>query len=157
MASESSIEQKAAGTAQTVVGEGQNVDLAKEVFDQSAVDPALAKKMALVNNAIDEIGMTGFQWKLFFLNGFGYAVDSLLIVCQSIAQPAVDREYGRPAKKIAGIALASQVGLLTGAAIWGFTADIIGRKLAFNTSLLLCAIFVLVGGAMPNYISFATM
>ena len=49
----------------------------KEVFDIQAVDPVLAKKMALVNEAIDEIGMTRFQWKLFFLNGFGYAVDSV--------------------------------------------------------------------------------
>lgn len=33
--------------------------------------------MALANSALDEIGMTGFQWKLFYLNGFGYAVDSV--------------------------------------------------------------------------------
>ena len=54
-----------------------SIDLQKEVWDASAVDPVLAKKMALVNDAIDEIGMTTFQWKLFFLNGFGYAVDSV--------------------------------------------------------------------------------
>lgn len=33
----------------------------------------------------------------------------------------------------------------------------IGLKLAFNTSLFICAIFVLLGGAMPSYISFAAM
>jgi hypothetical protein len=33
--------------------------------------------MALVNKAIDDIGMTSLQWKMFFLNGFGYAVDSV--------------------------------------------------------------------------------
>ena len=49
----------------------------KEVLDLSGIDPVLAEKMALVNTAIDEIGMTSFQWKLFFLNGFGYAVDSV--------------------------------------------------------------------------------
>lgn len=49
----------------------------KEVFDIKAFDPVLAKKMALINQAIDDIGMTSFQWKLFFLNGFGYAVDSV--------------------------------------------------------------------------------
>ena len=49
----------------------------KEVFDIQAIDPVLAKKMALVNEAIDAIGMTTFQWKMFFLNGFGYAVDSV--------------------------------------------------------------------------------
>ena len=52
-----------------------------DVFDVKQFDPVLARKMALVNKAIDEIGMTGFQWKLFWLNGFGYTVDS---VCNSI-------------------------------------------------------------------------
>lgn len=80
-----------------------------------------------------------------------------MIVCQSIAQPAVDQEFGRPVKKIAGVALASQVGLLFGAAVWGFTADIIGRKLAFNSSLFICAAFVLIAGGMPDYYSFSTM
>jgi hypothetical protein len=49
----------------------------KEVFDVRGYDPVLARKMAIVNQAIDDIGMTSFQWKLFFLNGFGYAVDSV--------------------------------------------------------------------------------
>lgn len=57
--------------------EDVRVDTTKELYDSSAIDPVLAKKMFLVNEAIDEIGMTPFQWKLFFLNGFGYAVDSV--------------------------------------------------------------------------------
>ncbi|KAL2046753.1 hypothetical protein ABVK25_011583 [Lepraria finkii] len=134
-----------------------SIDLQKEVFDATKIDPVLAKKMALINEAIEEIGMTPFQWKLFFLNGFGYAVDSLLVVCQSIAQPAVTQEYGSPTAKVAGIALASQVGLLIGAAFWGFSADIIGRRIAFNTSLFISALFVVIAGGMPNYISFAAM
>ena len=58
---------------------GSGIDLEKELYNNLAIDPVLAKKMALVNNAFDEIGMTPFQWKLFFLNGFGYAVDSVCI------------------------------------------------------------------------------
>lgn len=54
-----------------------SIDLQKEVFDATGIDPVLAQKMALINEAIEEIGMTPFQWKLFFLNGFGYAVDSV--------------------------------------------------------------------------------
>ncbi|KAL4814288.1 major facilitator superfamily domain-containing protein [Aspergillus spinulosporus] len=133
---------------------GEDTGLQKEL---ATVDEVLAKKMASVNRAIDEIGMTPFQWKLFFLNGFGYAVDSLLVVCQSIAQPAVTQEFGNPSKHIAGVALASQIGLLVGAAVWGFSADVIGRKLAFNSSLFICATFVLIAGGMPNYISFCAM
>lgn len=58
-------------------GAQESIDLRKELIDFSNVDPVLTRKMALVNAAIDEIGMTPFQWKLFFLNGFGYAADSV--------------------------------------------------------------------------------
>ncbi|KAL4865951.1 hypothetical protein BDV12DRAFT_187767 [Aspergillus spectabilis] len=113
--------------------------------------------MALVNRAIDKIGMTPFQWKLFFLNGFGYAVDSLLIICQSIAQPQVTIEYGSPSGKLKAISLGSQIGLLVGAAFWGLSADIIGRRFAFNASLLLAAVFVVIAGGMPGYVPFAAL
>ena len=63
--------------ANGVSSDEKSIDLDKEIYDSTAIDPVLAKKMALANNAIDEIGMTGFQWKLFYLNGFGYAVDSV--------------------------------------------------------------------------------
>jgi len=59
------------------LSDGASSDSIQEVFDIEAIDPVLSKKMALVNTAIDEIGMTSFQWKMFFLNGFGYAVDSV--------------------------------------------------------------------------------
>jgi hypothetical protein len=35
--------------------------------------------------------------------------------------------------------------------------SIIGRRLAFNTSLFSCAVFVLIAGGMPGYIAFATL
>jgi MFS family permease len=79
------------------------------------------------------------------------------VVCQSIANPAVQQQYGRPNPHISGIPMASQIGLLVGAGLWGFSADIIGRKLAFNTSLFSCAVFVIIAGGMPSYISFATL
>lgn len=59
--------------------DGSSEHSVKEVFNVEVFDPVLQKKMALVNSAIDEIGMTTFQWKMFFLNGFGYAVDSVRI------------------------------------------------------------------------------
>lgn len=50
--------------------------------------------------------------------------------------------------------MASQIGLLVGAGFWGFSADVIGRKLAFNRSLFSCAALVIVDGGMPSYIHF---
>jgi hypothetical protein len=45
-----------------------------DLLDLESVDPVLNAKMRLVNDAIDEIGFTGYQAKLFVLNGFGYVV-----------------------------------------------------------------------------------
>lgn len=58
-------------------GEYETSRFSKDVLDTSIIDPVLTRKMELVNAAIDKIGMTPFQWKLFVLNGFGYAVDSV--------------------------------------------------------------------------------
>jgi MFS family permease len=41
--------------------------------------------------------------------------------------------------------------MLTGAFFWGISADIIGRKFAFNFSLLICSVFAIVAGASPNW------
>ncbi|KAG8527267.1 uncharacterized protein KY384_008011 [Bacidia gigantensis] len=48
-----------------------------EVFIVADVDIVLAKTIAAVDNAIDQIGLTSFHWKLFYLNGFGYTIDSV--------------------------------------------------------------------------------
>jgi MFS family permease len=42
--------------------------------------------------------------------------------------------------------------MLIGALWWGLSADVIGRKLAFNVSLLISSIFAIVAGASPNWI-----
>ena len=42
--------------------------------------------------------------------------------------------------------------MLAGALFWGLTADIIGRKFAFNVSLMVCSIFAIVAGSSPNWI-----
>jgi hypothetical protein len=42
-----------------------------DVLGAEHVDLVLDAKMHLVNNAISEIGFTGYHWKLFVLNGFG--------------------------------------------------------------------------------------
>jgi hypothetical protein len=42
-----------------------------DVLGAEHVDLVLDAKMHLVNDAISEIGFTGYHWKLFVLNGFG--------------------------------------------------------------------------------------
>ncbi len=82
----------------------------------------LALKMQCVNDAIDQIGFTSYQLKLFFLNGFGYAVDSLLILLNALTQPQVALQYHPVVSKAQTIAMG--VGLLLGALFWGLGADV---------------------------------
>ncbi|KAK5747414.1 Filamentous Growth Regulator [Elasticomyces elasticus] len=121
-----------------------------DILGQESLDPVLNRKMHLVNNAIDEIGMTGYQWKLFVLNGFGYAVDSLMLLIQSIIATYAAYEFN-PSFKY-GLTIAVYVGMLVGALFWGLSADVIGRKYAFNYSLLISAVFCIVAGASPNWV-----
>lgn len=50
--------------------------------------------------------------------------------------------------------MALYAGLLLGALFWGFSADVIGRKIAFNTTLFIAAIATIVAGAGPNWVGF---
>lgn len=121
-----------------------------DLLGQEHVDPVLDAKMHLVNNAIDEIGMTTYQWKLFVLNGFGYAVDSLILLIQSIIAGQAAYEFS-PGFEY-GLTVAAYVGMLVGALFWGLSADLIGRKYAFNISLLLSSVFCIVAGASNSWI-----
>ncbi|KAI1506392.1 MFS general substrate transporter [Biscogniauxia marginata] len=124
----------------------------EDILALQDLDPALNAKMHLVNNAIDEIGWTTYHWKLFVLNGFGYAVDSLILLLPSnIAAPAF-KEFGG-AGYANGMIVATYVGMLTGAVFWGLGADIIGRRWAFNISLFVCSAATIVAGAAPSWAS----
>ncbi|KAL7663274.1 Major facilitator superfamily (MFS) profile domain-containing protein [[Candida] zeylanoides] len=114
-------------------------------------DAALSAKMRLINDAIDEIGFTPYHLKLFFLNGMGYATDSQLTFIESGVRTYVNYQFG---KSFPMSAECLNIGLLAGTIFWGFGADLIGRKLAFNTSLFLSALFTIMTGAMGNFATY---
>ncbi|KAL7783848.1 MFS general substrate transporter [Trichoderma ceciliae] len=122
----------------------------EDILALQDLDPALNMKMHLVNNAIDEIGWTGYHMKLFFLNGFGYAVDSMILLFQSIISAQAYLEFGQKGYANA-LTIAVYVGMLTGAIFWGFSADVIGRKWAFNVTLFICSGSCIIAGAMPSW------
>lgn len=76
-------------------------------------------------------------------------MDALQLSLQGIIATQVVYEFQPSYKK--GLTIAVYVGMLVGALFWGFSADIIGRKIAFNMSLFICAVFTIVAGAAPNW------
>lgn len=80
-------------------------------------------------------------------------MDSLLTFYIGIANPQAVLEFRPPYAGGGNIAL--YAGLLVGVLGWGLTADIIGRRWAFNFSLVSSAILTIIVGAAPNYNFFA--
>jgi MFS family permease len=92
--------------------------------------------------------------KLFFLNGFGYAADSLILLLQSVTAGQAALEFQPSFAK--GLTVAAYTGMLVGALFWGLSADVIGRRFAFNVSLFSCSVFAICAGASPNWIALGT-
>ena len=80
-----------------------------------------------------------------------YAVDSLLLLLQSIIATSAGYEF-TPAYSRA-LTVAVYMGMLFGALFWGLSADVIGRRFAFNVSLFICSFFSVIAGAAPNWVS----
>lgn len=77
-------------------------------------------------------------------------MDSLILLLQSIIAPQAHLELD-PGGYARALTIASYAGLLAGAVFWGLSADMIGRRHAFNVTLFLCAGAALVAGAMPSW------
>jgi MFS family permease len=77
-------------------------------------------------------------------------VDSLILLIQSIIAPYAVKEFNP--SFTTGLTIAVYVGMLVGALFWGLSADIIGRRFAFNTSLMICSIFAIIAGSSPNWV-----
>ena len=119
------------------------------------IDPVFEAKAAVVNRAIQHIGMGKYQWKLFALCGFGWAADNLWLQGVAIILPQVGKEF-QPAHQTF-LTLALYIGLIIGAAFWGIGADLMGRQLAFNLTLFAAAVFGTAAGSGPNFIGTAAM
>ncbi|KAJ8130479.1 hypothetical protein O1611_g3154 [Lasiodiplodia mahajangana] len=119
------------------------------VIPIDAVDITYARKAAVLNRAIKDIGMGWYQWQLFIVIGFGWASDNLWPVVTSLIFTPIKTEFN-PSKPPL-LNLAQNIGLLAGAIFWGFGCDVFGRRWAFNLTLGLTALWGLIAAGSPNF------
>lgn len=72
----------------------------------------------------------------------------------TIISPPVEQEFA--VKNIAYLTVGKYAGLVVGSTIWPVSADFIGRRLAFNITLLISSMAGLVGAGAPNFVAIAT-
>ena len=109
------------------------------------------KKAILVNRELDAIGFGPFQWKIFFLTGLGYFIDLLWAQTFGLIATPLRHELGFSEDQIGNISTAFSAGLTAGAFTWGVLVDIVGRRWAFNLTVLIASVFGLCLGAPDTY------
>ena len=70
----------------------------------------------------------------------------------AITLPSLSAEFGVDETTVRFTTLSLFLGLCIGALFWGVTADIVGRRPAFNLTLLGTGIFGVGVGAAPSWI-----
>ncbi|KAI0470691.1 membrane transporter [Xylariaceae sp. FL0804] len=98
-------------------------------------------KSKLINKAVQDIGMGRYNWQLFVLCGFGWFADNLWMQGVSLTLPSLSQEFGVSEKQVRYTTSSLFVGLSVGSALWGMGADVMGRRVAFNVTLLITAVF----------------
>ena len=93
--------------------------------------------------------MGWYQWQLFIVVGFGWASDNLWPIVTSLVLTPIANEFLPDRPPI--FTLSQNIGLLIGAAFWGFGCDIFGRKWGFNLTLGLTAVWGLISAGSPNF------
>ncbi|RPA94461.1 MFS general substrate transporter [Choiromyces venosus 120613-1] len=125
-----------------------------DIIPDGNIDPVYQAKAKILNKAMQDIGMGKYQWGLFIVAGFGWFCDNLWPQVVAIIFPAIQNEFHT--SKAVYLQLGQNIGLAIGAAGWGIGSDIIGRKKAFNMTLLITAVFGSLAAASPNFAAVAT-
>ncbi|KAH8895657.1 hexose transporter [Thozetella sp. PMI_491] len=126
-------------------------------FYHDAVTESYRLKSELVAQHLAEIGMGKFQWWLFVVNGFGWIVDNFWSQGISAVRPPVANEF-TDITRLSFSSVAYYVGLILGASFWGTTADMFGRKPAFNATIFIAGgIFACAVAGTQNFVAFCAL
>ncbi|KAK9781719.1 putative Major facilitator superfamily domain-containing protein [Seiridium cardinale] len=135
---------------------GVDDDAAIRDFYGSAVSEVYRLKSELVSEHLLSIGMGKFQWTLFVVNGFGWVVDNFWSQGLTAVRPAAANEFTSTVSPSFS-SVAYYVGLILGASFWSASADIIGRKWAFNATILIGGLFGCAVAGAQDFVTFSSL
>ncbi|CAM5682473.1 MFS transporter OS=Streptomyces antimycoticus OX=68175 GN=SSPO_099530 PE=4 SV=1 [Streptomyces antimycoticus] len=93
----------------------------------------------------------GVQGRIFIIGGLGYLFDAYDIALNGFLMPLLGSHFDLSLGGRGLVATANLVGMAVGAIAWGAVADRIGRTKAFSVTLLIFALFSVLGALSPTY------
>ncbi|TCK26142.1 MFS transporter [Pseudonocardia endophytica] len=91
------------------------------------------------------------QGKIFIIGGLGYMFDAWDVALNGFLTPLLGTEFGLSTGQRGLVATANLIGMAVGAIAFGTIADRMGRKKAFSVTLLIFALFSVLGALSPNW------
>ncbi|GAB5357443.1 hypothetical protein AAMO2058_000375200 [Amorphochlora amoebiformis] len=130
-----------------VGGRQQSSDDVKEALLTTQKTGALAKLQEILSN----IGVGGFHWRLMAICGFGWMADNGWTQTIPMIVVSVQREFWVADWEIGFLGSALFLGMAFGSHVWGRWADMMGRKLAFNVTLLIAGLAGLIAAVSASF------
>ncbi|KAK6359392.1 hypothetical protein TWF696_000552 [Orbilia brochopaga] len=140
-------------TARSIIAENFSHTEDDGILEEGSVDPRYRAKATILNAAMQDMGFGAYQKFLFCVCGFGWFIDNLWPQVTALILTSTEREF--KFKPTSLLALSQNIGLLVGAGVWGLASDIVGRRWAFNLTLLFVGVFGVLAGSAQNFHSLA--
>ncbi len=114
-----------------------------------------AAPIATIDEAIEQIGVGRFQWRLLGVNGLTWAADAMEVLMIGfligpLSLPVAEGGFGVTRPQAALVGSATFAGMFFGAWLWGMLADRIGRRSVFMWTVLQTALFGTLAAFSPN-------
>jgi putative MFS transporter len=105
-----------------------------------------------VGEAVEEIGIGPFQYKLLAICGATWAADAMEVIIIAYVIPIVIRQWSLTSAQAGLIGTAIFIGMLAGAWFWGTITDYVGRKIGFQLTVLVDSVFGFLSALSPGYV-----
>ncbi len=110
----------------------------------------ISGQASTIDEAIEQIGVGRFQWRLLLVNGLTWAADAMEVLMIGFLIVPVMAQFNVSRGQAAGIGSATFAGMFLGAWLWGLAADRIGRRRVFLWTVVQTAIFGTLAAFSPN-------
>ena len=118
-------------------------------------DPPMVDGYRLLDAALDEIGPGAFQHRLLVLTAVGHFVEAAESSLLGILLPILQADFLCSDFDLAMVGSLTAIGMMMGSIFFGWFANIMGRRLSYQISLLFCVLFGLFSSFAPSIQAFA--
>jgi len=95
----------------------------------------------MLASKLEKIPLHTFHYKLLAVIGTPYTFVAMDLLLISLALPSITKAFDIPARIAGFLAGSVFIGMMVGAATWGFLADLLGRKKALELTILIYSLF----------------